>query len=139
MASITVRSAASEWQGVERFVEAFAVQHGLPEDERSRLLIALEELLTNLVKYGYDPDAPLGIAEIALDVADDTLTIVFSDDGRPFDPLAAPPPRFEDTIEARPVGGLGLHMLRAFAHSSGYVRDGDRNRLTLGRRLKRAR
>jgi anti-sigma regulatory factor (Ser/Thr protein kinase) len=137
MASITVRGAAGEWQDLKRFAEDFAARHGLPGDDRSRLLIALEELLTNLVKYGYDPGAPPGSAEIALAVADDVLTITFVDDGRPFDPLAAPPPRLEDTIEARPVGGLGLHMLRAFADSSGYVRDGARNCLTLGRRLRR--
>jgi anti-sigma regulatory factor (Ser/Thr protein kinase) len=135
MASITVRGTASEWQKLQRFAEDFADRHGLPGGERGRLLIALEELLTNLVKFGYDPGAPVGSAEVALSIAGDLLIIVFADDGRAFNPLAAPPPSFEGGTEGRPIGGLGIHMLRAFATTADYARQGGRNRLTLTHRL----
>jgi anti-sigma regulatory factor (Ser/Thr protein kinase) len=135
--SITVQSAEESWPELRRFAESFAEEHALPDDERFRILIALEELLTNVVKYGYDPGAAAGAIEVSLGMADDVMTLVFADDGRPFDPLAAAPPGLEDSVEARPIGGLGLHMIRAFADSVAYLHEGGRNTLTIARRLHR--
>ena len=53
---------------LEGFTETFAVEHGLAASDKARTLIVLEELLTNLSKYGYpDQREPNGIAEVALD------------------------------------------------------------------------
>jgi anti-sigma regulatory factor (Ser/Thr protein kinase) len=134
-ASISVRSETAEWPLVRSFAEDFAARHGLSRDERARLLIVLEELLTNLSKYGYDAGAPSGSAEIGLGIDALQLTIEFSDDGRPFDPLAHRPTGLSASAESRQIGGLGLHIVRSFTRNASYVRDHGRNRLRLTRDL----
>jgi anti-sigma regulatory factor (Ser/Thr protein kinase) len=132
---ITVRSDRAEWPRLRAFAEQFADAHALAAVERGRLLIVLEELLTNLAKYGYVAASPLGQAEVSLALEEGNLVIVFADDGRAFNPLDHAVRGLEGTVEARPVGGLGIHLLRAFANEARYAREGERNRLTLVRRL----
>ena len=96
--------------------------------------LAIEELVTNCIKYGYD-DAGEHIIDIVLSVADHTLTMTVVDDGHPFDPLSVPPPDLSLAIEDRPIGGLGIHMLRELADSMTYERRDATNRLTLVKRL----
>src|SRR5258708_3640509 len=80
MAAITVRSETTEWLLVQAFAESFAAQHGFSSEDRARLLIVLEELLTNLAKFGFDAGAPAGTAEIGLVIEARRLVITFVDD-----------------------------------------------------------
>ena len=50
-----------------------------------------------------------------------------SDEGRPFDPLASQPPDFSRGLAGRPVGGLGIFLVKSIAESIFYQRDGNRN------------
>jgi anti-sigma regulatory factor (Ser/Thr protein kinase) len=94
------------------------------------VVLALEEVVTNVIKYSYDDagahriliDARVGAEEIVLRVVDD---------GREFDPLSAPPPDFTKPVEERPIGGLGVHLLRAYTRRIDYGRLGGKNELTL--------
>ena len=95
--------------------------------------LAIEELVTNCIKYGYD-DVGEHFIDIALSVSDHTLTMVVVDDGRSFDPLAVPPPDLSLAIEDRPIGGLGIHMLRELADNVTYERRNGTNRVTLVKR-----
>jgi serine/threonine-protein kinase RsbW len=115
------------------FVEDFVHRYDLPQIERSRLLLVLEELFTNVVKYGHAEDAAATTIGITLARKSGELTIEFSDDGPPFDPLIAALPDLERPIADRPIGGLGLHILRSLVDHARYRRKGDRNHLLLRR------
>ena len=118
---------------VDSFVAAFVREHGIASDEASRILILLEELLTNSIKYGY-PDRPEGgRAEIMLALNSGRLEIEFTDDGCAFDPLKAPPPNLEVPLEARTPGGLGLHILRSLTDEAHYERRNCSNVIRLSR------
>lgn len=125
------------FDGLAEFAAGFARAHALPPEDEARLMVILDELFTNAVSYGYAP-GDVGRIEVGLDVDGDRLTIEFADDGHPFDPLTAPPPELDLPVAERPVGGLGLAIVRAFADTAEYRRVGARNRLTLGRTLRRA-
>lgn len=113
---------------VETFVAAFFAQHGLCFDDRSRTLIALEELITNLLKYGYGERDVRGLAELGLALeAGPRLVVELVDDGCPFDPFAQPAPDFSQTLEDRSYGGLGLHIVRALTEGTAYRRVEGRN------------
>jgi anti-sigma regulatory factor (Ser/Thr protein kinase) len=133
-ASLRLRSQASDFTRLVRRVEKFAARQALPNTERSRLLILLEELFINVVTHGSDGEVPPRI-EIVLTLTGGRLTIDFSDDGRPFDPLLAALPDLNQPLENRPIGGLGLHILRSLAGDARYSRDGDRNRLVISRSI----
>jgi anti-sigma regulatory factor (Ser/Thr protein kinase) len=118
---------------VDGFVAAFVREHGIAADEASRILILLEELLTNLMKYGY-PDRPeCGRAEIVLALNGSRLEIEFIDDGCAFDPFAASPPNLEVPLETRTPGGLGLHILRSLTDEAHYERRNGNNVIHLSR------
>ena len=118
---------------VDGFVAAFVREHGIAADDAARILILLEELLTNLVKYGYPDRADPGRAEIVLALNGGVLEIEFIDDGCAFDPLAVPLPNLDEAREERPVGGLGLHLLRSLSDVVHYERRNNKNVIRLSR------
>ena len=133
---LIIRSDSSAMPAVDGFVAAFVREHGIAADEASRILILLEELLTNLVKYGY-PDRPeCGRAEIVLALNGGRLEIEFIDDGCAFDPFAVPPPNLEGPLETRTPGGLGLHILRSLTDEASYERRNGNNVIRLSRVLE---
>ena len=96
--------------------------------------LALEELVTNCIKYGYD-DTNEHIIDVLLSLTDKTLTMIVVDDGHEFDPLLAPGPDLNLPIEDRPIGGLGIHLLRQMADDITYERRENQNRLTLTKQI----
>jgi serine/threonine-protein kinase RsbW len=131
---ITVSSDAAGLRAAKDFVERFAAAQQLADPERAYLHLVVEELLTNLVKYGYDLGR-IGEAELILARDADRVTLTVIDDGRAFDPLTAPSPDLEQAVEDRPIGGLGIHLIRSLAEEARYERIDGRNHLTLTRRL----
>ena len=134
-ASISLRGEAAELTRLEAFAEAFARDCGLADDERARLLVILEELFTNVVVHGYEEGFAAGNVAVALGWRRGQLTMDFVDDGRPFDPLAFPGADLDAPPEQRPIGGLGIPIVRALVDEARYWREGHRNHLHLVRRL----
>lgn len=95
------------------------------------LELVLEEVLMNLAWHAW-PDGGEGhSSRVTLAEQPDALLLTFEDDGVPFDPLTAPPPRAPVTLdEARP-GGLGLVLVKRYARALAYERADGRNRLTV--------
>ena len=121
---------------LEGFVEKFAAEQGLAAEDRARTLIVLEELLTNLSKYGYpDRREVKGTAEVTLELEGSRLTIEFGDDGDAFDPFDRTGPDLNQAADSRPIGGLGLHMVRELAEEASYSRRDGRNVVRLCRRV----
>jgi len=116
------------------FVEEFARCEGLLAAEQSRLMIVLDELFANVVNHGRGGATPSSI-EVAFSLQPGQLIIDFSDDGPPFDPLITAPPDLDLAAGDRPIGGLGLHILRSLVDDARYSRDRDRNRLVLIRTI----
>ena len=90
----------------------------------------LEELSTNIIKYGYDDsETHIVHADFAMG---QPPSMVLEDDGHPFDPTTdAPEPDTSLNVEDRPIGGLGLHMVRSMTASFTYRRAGTLNRVTV--------
>ena len=92
--------------------------------------LAIEELVTNCVKYGYD-DTREHIIEIELRLSPAELVLTVTDDGHPFNPLELPEPDTRLPVEDRAVGGLGIHLLRKMSDRMEYVRADGKNRLMI--------
>ncbi len=92
--------------------------------------LTIEELVTNCIKYAYQAGEEHMIT-IELRLVHGTLALTVTDDGRPFNPLEAPSPNLDLAPEERPVGGLGIHLLRQLSDGMDYARVNDRNRVTL--------
>jgi anti-sigma regulatory factor (Ser/Thr protein kinase) len=120
-------------EGLDALEAALRSAH-LPEAAVLDLRLVAEEVLTNVAAYGYDDAAEHAVA-LRLTVVGGVVTMEFRDDGRPFDPLAAPPPDLQPPLEARATGGLGVHLIRSLVDAAEYVRSGRENVLTLTRRV----
>jgi serine/threonine-protein kinase RsbW len=140
-ARVDLRNDNADLVRLSEFASEFALRHKLADEDSARLQIILDELFTNVVNYGYDSAAgeghPDGHIEVALSLEADRLIIEFVDDGCPFDPLASPPPDLDLPVEERQIGGVGIAIVRALVDEAEYRRDGNRNRLILGRTVLR--
>lgn len=112
--------------------ELFLQSHGLSQRTVYDVSLVLEEVLTNIVKYGFDDEATHEI-QLIMTVSNSIVTIRSEDDGREFDPLAVPPPDIEarDSILDCQVGGLGIHLVRQTVQSIDYSREKHKNVLTV--------
>ena len=114
-------------EALER-LEAFLEAEGAPLKLAYVARLTLEELATNTIKYGYDNPDEHHIGVVVQLGSPATMTI--EDDGHPFNPLTdAPEPDLAASAEDRPIGGLGLHMVKSLTASLDYQRQGHHNRL----------
>lgn len=126
----SVEAIAPATEKAEAWLEAFD-----PSPKTLYLVpLAIEEIVTNCIRYGYD-DSDEHTIEITLSVAEETLAITFVDDGHPFDPLARDTPDLSVSVDARDIGGLGIHLLKNLTDEMMYERCDGTNRLTLIRKL----
>jgi serine/threonine-protein kinase RsbW len=128
----TIANRVDELARVTALVDALAESERTPDEVRNDMQIALDEVLTNIVAHAYADDAPHEI-RVRLRADARGLEAEVEDDGRAFDPLAAPPPDTTGTLAERRVGGLGIHFVRRLMTGVEYTRSGDRNRLVLRR------
>ncbi len=128
--SLTIETRREELTQIAAAVEAISEREQWPADLTFRANLALEEVVLNIIEHGFDG----GLHEIECRLRSEphVLTIEVSDDGRPFDPLReAPAPDLDAPLEERPVGGLGVHLVRSMTDEMSYRRERDRNYLTL--------
>lgn len=130
----TIKSTIGEIARVSALVEQLASIQALPPSALWPLNVALDEVLSNIIRYGY-PDGREHEIKIRVSIERGMVVAEVEDDGRPFDPLAAPPPELDAPIEQRAVGGLGIHIVRTLMSEVTYTRVADCNRLTLKRML----
>ena len=115
---------------------AAAADLRIPERETDHLLIAADEVFSNIAAYAYPNGG--GTVEVKLSKnADGTeLSISFADRGIPFDPLTVKAPDTSAPLEERRIGGLGIHIARHLMDDIAYRRTDDgRNILTLVKHL----
>ena len=96
--------------------------------------VVLDELLSNIIKYGYSDDAAHEI-RVKLSATDTAVEIVIEDDGKAFDPFAVSEPDLSLPLAERPVGGLGVHFVRKLMDEVQYKRENNRNLLFLKKNI----
>lgn len=128
--AVTLRNHPSEVGRLVDRLEAFGAEAGFPPDVTFRLTLALDEIVCNVIRHGFDDDKEHQI-QVAVDVADGVVTASVTDDGVAFDPRDAPPPNLNTPIEEREPGGLGMHLVRSTMDEVDYRREGGRNVLTV--------
>ncbi len=112
------------------FARRAAADAGFETKDLNTLDLVIEEIVVNIATYAYDqPES--GYAELACEVEGPRrLALEISDEGQAFNPLAVQPPDLTRGLGDRPVGGLGIFLVKSIAKSIAYRRDHGRNVLS---------
>jgi sigma-B regulation protein RsbU (phosphoserine phosphatase) len=127
---INLKNKVSELDGVNQSLMEFGQRHGLPSKVVHDLNLAIEEILTNIISYGYTDNREHEV-KVRLSAQLGEVSVEIEDDGQPFNPLEAPEPDITKPLEERKIGGLGIHLVRKLMDSLEYKRQGERNLLTI--------
>lgn len=132
-ATTTLGNDLAELPAALDWLEATLQAAGVGEAVVGELRLVAEEGLSNVIRYAYADQARHSI-EVAVEIDGGEVRLVLRDDGRPFDPLAAPAPDLDAPFEQRSAGGLGIHLLRSLVDRADYRREEGANVLRLVRR-----
>ena len=133
--SIKLVNQVSEIERLSEIVNEFGQTHQLAEEALFAMNLALEEILINVIKYGYKDTDEHEIA-VRLWVHDSDLAAEVEDDGAQFNPLESPPPDITKPLEERPIGGLGIHLVRTMMDKTEYRRENERNVLSVAKKAR---
>jgi len=133
--SLEFKNILTELDHLHETLESLGKSFSMSKKGIFQMNLALEEVFTNIVSYGYKDKAAHWI-KITVWHQNGMLSICVEDDGIPFNPLEEKAPDLKCPIEDRRIGGLGCHFLRCFMDHVHYERVGDKNVLTMKKRLK---
>ena len=103
---------------------------------RRKINVALDELLSNVAYYAYAPGTGKVAVQMRYDETDGTVFLTFIDSGIPYNPLEKADPDITLSAENRPVGGLGILMVKKKMDGMEYRRENGRNILTVRKRIR---
>ncbi len=126
--SLVLDSDLSELERLRTFIDDFSDREGLPDEIHYHLNVALEELVVNAVMHGRCEPRD-GAIRLAMALEAGEIRIELSDNGSAFDPVQAPPPDLSQNVLSRPIGGLGIHLVRCLIPGIRYERRDGRNYL----------
>jgi serine/threonine-protein kinase RsbW len=129
-----VPAEATQLAVLTQFLRDFWAEERLPPEHALSFELALEEIFVNVVTHGAT-DGKVPKAEVTLLLCDGDLSMTLEDDGPQFDPLARPSPDVTAELSDRPVGGLGIFLVRKLMDTVSYERVATRNRLMMRKRL----
>ena len=116
------------------FIETIADEINLDQGLAMSLNLALEEAVTNVILYAY-PKGSDGRVDVEAIISKDKLKFIISDSGKEFDPTAAPEADVTLGVEDRPIGGLGIYLVRKIMDSVSYERTDGKNVLSMIKKL----
>jgi serine/threonine-protein kinase RsbW len=135
--SITIQVAIDvrEVERLNRLIRQFGELHEIPSRALYAVNLALDELVTNVVLYGFEEPADHHVI-VRISTARGQIEAAVEDDGKPFNPLELPPPDLNATLAQRDLGGLGIHLVRSLMDEVSYVRQDEKNVLTIRKRFR---
>lgn len=125
-----LKSSLSELDTLCRKLEKFGQTIGLSKKCVFEINLALDELFTNIISYGF-PDDEEHLIKVTITPQNKMLCLCIEDDGIPFNPVEVMQPDLECSIEECKIGGLGIHLIKNLMDEVCYERCGDKNVLTL--------
>ena len=117
---------------LNEYIDCICEENGIDMEIAMSLNLAIEEAVVNVMSYAY-PDGAQGEVKIESGVDPNQITFVITDNGIPFDPTAKEDVDVTLSAEERPIGGLGIHLIRQIMTHISYERKDGKNILTLSK------
>lgn len=132
--SFELKSDLSELDRLCQNLETFGQKFGLSKKLIFEINLALDELFTNIISYGFQDDKE-HVVRITLTPENDQLCLCIEDDGKPFNPIEFESPDVSCSVEKCKIGGLGIHIMKKLMDEICYERCEDKNVLNLKKKI----
>jgi anti-sigma regulatory factor (Ser/Thr protein kinase) len=131
---VWLKNSPEEPRRVRDILDSFAARHQIAPKILHAIEVAVEEHLTNVISYAYDDPEEHQI-QLRISLKETVLELQIVDDGKPFNPLDHPLPDTHLPLEEKPLGGLGILLIRKMMDHLAYTRAGKKNVFTLRKRI----
>ena len=141
MKELTIEAKTDNLEQVLFFVNQYLEECGCSMKAQIQMDVAVEEIFVNIASYAYDTDQSgtekTRTTNIKIEITDDpySAVVTFVDEGIPYDPLAKEDPDISLPASERPIGGLGIYMVKKSMDDVQYAREEGRNVLTIRKNL----
>lgn len=136
MAEIRIDATVENLDRVLAFVEEQMESLDAAPRARMQIAVAVEEIFVNIAYYAYAPGTGSTVVRAAIEQDPPTIAITFEDRGMPYDPTAKPDPDVTASAAERPIGGLGIFMVKKIMDGVDYRRQDGMNVLTIRKKLR---
>ncbi len=135
MKELTIEAVPENVDTVIEFIDEQLAEYGCGMKEQMAIDVAVDELFANIAHYAYNPET--GNATVRVEVFEEPLAveITFIDNGVPYDPLAKADPDTTLSIEDRPIGGMGIFIVKKSMDAVNYEYKEGRNILTIRKNI----
>ena len=133
-----LKNELSELKALNRYLNNWGGEIGLPANSISRLNICLDELFTNIVSYGFVDNLD-HIVKFKLNGDNQFVIINIEDDGIPFNSLEKIDSDFPENVESAKIGGLGILIIKKLMDNVSYERRQGKNKLTMKKNIQEKR
>ena len=127
---IELKAEMADLEKADHMIAEFAHAKLWSEETLFQIRLVLEEIMINVISHGSDG---LNTPQISLRLGQENgiITMEIADNGKPYDPLDASPPDIASALDDRPIGGLGVYLVRQLMDDVSYCHDKGWNKLTL--------
>ncbi|HVY55039.1 MAG TPA: ATP-binding protein [Thermodesulfobacteriota bacterium] len=132
--SIRLRNSFDELKRLRETLHEYCGFRELPSNVVFALTLSLDEIVTNVISYGYDDHDEHQI-EVTIRSSQGVIEASVVDDGKPFNPLEFRTPDLKCPIDEWPIGGLGIYLVKNYMSELEYKRVGVKNCLTMRKRF----
>ena len=130
--NLVLKCDLTELAKIAEEIEAFGTSRSWPVQSTFNINLALDELVTNVVQYGFPEGVEKRDIRISLTKSSEEIRVVMEDEGIEFDPFTEDiEPSLEDSLETRAIGGLGIFFVKSLTDEATYERSDNINRITL--------
>jgi sigma-B regulation protein RsbU (phosphoserine phosphatase) len=128
--TIILKNKLTEIQKLEELILTFGKDNNLTKDVINDINLALEEVFTNAITYGFEDESEHTL-EISINLEGSEIFLKVIDDGKAFNPLKVPDPDTKAPLRDRPIGGLGILLTKKSMDQLKYKREKDKNILIM--------
>ena len=119
---------------VRKFFDEYSEENKLTEKTVHDIQMALDELLTNIVNYGYE-DSDEHKIDVRFGINDDAVRVEIIDDSKPYNILEQENPDISLSVEDKPIGGLGIFLIKKLMSNVDYYTKEGKNHLVMTKEL----
>lgn len=135
MKRLDIEANVDKLNDVLEFLEKQLDENNCNPKAQIQLDVAVEEIFVNIAHYAYSNKED-GRAIIDIEFPkDDYVSITFYDNGVPYDPLAKEDPDITLSADDRPIGGLGIYMVKKSMDEVAYRHENGQNIFTIGKKI----